>query len=252
MKKNKKVLSFLSAFILVLFIVTTASAIIIVYSGGVTDDYTDIVFWWRCEGTTLGADDYSDGDTTAESHGAVAINTDAVKIGTYGVDVPGDNDYYTFVVSNGDILPVGGAGRLSCWFYYNTWVDSSYLFYYTSSAATTDRLRIEMVSSNEILMRWVYDGTATTFSTTDANLSSGTWYYLEFEWDPSNNYMAIYVDGDLKASNTTAITALPNSGYWRIGNYNSTASDYYLDNITVSDDKDRNLYALRNLTSSPR
>ena len=50
-------------------------------------DYSDITLWWTCESNTIGANDYSAGDTSATLYDGATINASAVKYGTNGLDI---------------------------------------------------------------------------------------------------------------------------------------------------------------------
>jgi len=89
-------------------------------------DYSDITFWWRCETAdfsgTNGTLDYSAGDDVADLTSEAAINTDAVKYGTNGLDCPTNYDVARFVPSNNDIID-SSEGRIGFWLRTTTWVD---------------------------------------------------------------------------------------------------------------------------------
>lgn len=225
--------------------------------GGVTvaaaagDTYTDILFWWRCEGTTLGAGDYSAGDTTAANANTAAINTDAVKVGTNGIDADAAWDGYSFTVSSGDLINTS-LGRVGFWLKINTWVNNLVVFNTTGSGGVTARLKI--TGDDDLSFEWV-DGTNDNSTyTTGLGLSTGTWYFIEIAWDATSNYKKIFLDSsELSVSNYngTGINAFTNTEL-RVGICSASAGDIYMDNIMISNDPARNFYLLRNETASPR
>lgn len=224
------------------------------YSAG--DTYSDIVFWWTAEATTLGEDDYSAGSTTATATGSgLAINTTAAIIGTNGIYAPntGGSRHYEFAVSSNDILPA--TGRLGFWHKTVATTDNVEMVYW-STADTTSRMQLFVSGGNDLQFLWRDGGTTRTACTTNADvLSNDTAQFIEIAWD--TNYREIFVDGTsvLECTTTTAQhTGATAATRVRIGNNSTTTPTQavFLDNVAVSSDKDRSLYLLRNLTASPR
>jgi len=216
------------------------------------DDYSDITFWCGFEGTwssptyTMGDDDYSAGDTTGTANSDAVVNTDAALVGTYGLDSPSGYDKITFDVSSNDIVS-GTSGRVGCKIRINTW--EAVVYFIMAKDATNNRnFFVETYGTDELLFAWDGSGVATT---TDANLSTGTIYFIEISYDTTADEYELFVDGVSKATGSLARDAF-SPEYFYTGNNSGTNGDIHVDNYMVSNDKDRDLNALKNLTSSPR
>jgi len=215
------------------------------------DDYSDITFWWRCEGETLGADDYySGGDNTATGFSDAAINTDAVMVGTNGCDFPTSYDRYEFDISSED-LASGSAGRIGF-----------YVKFVTSTSSESGTIKIEEDSSNYVYVtihnsnllncNWRDGGTSHNY-VSSGTVSDNTATFIELEYDAAANSRILYINGTPETENTTTIATI-SPILLIVGNDPDGMSDdgIYIDNIMISNDPDRDLYALRNLTASPR
>lgn len=229
---------------------------IIVGQGGLgtsaADDYSDITFWWRCEGTTLDhpGNDYSAGDTTTVLAGIAAINTAAVKNGTNGLDCPTSASYAPFAISSNDII-VAAEGRIGFWLRVTTWVDGAYITEWRDGSGD-DRVHPQLNGTDELKFYWKDGGTErTSLISTDANLSTGTWYFVEFAWKTSTDYREIFVGGVSKGSSSATINASPDNIYFRLGNTGSTLSDLHEDHLIISNDSTRDLYALKDTDNYP-
>lgn len=216
-------------------------------SGG---DYSDIVFFWTAESTTFSADDYSGGDNTPTAIGSgLEINSDAGYIGTNGVYVPTSGGrVYSFDVDGNDIVPT--SGRLGFWYYSNDLSSTTTPIYWSIADAST-RMQFQ-ISGNDISFYWRDSGAGRTACTSNTDVVAGsTWQFIELAWDV--NYREAFVDGESVLECTTTTSSQSPTRFF-IGDEDSTsdAEPKHLDNIMVSNDKTRDLYALRNFTSSPR
>jgi len=224
-------------------------------SGG--DDYADLVLFWRCEGTTLGAGDTYGTDNTPVFESGAAINADAHYIGTNGLDLPTTSDRCYFD-NNGEYVLNGAGvsqGRFGAWARITTWKENSAFLSAEDALADniisfaqsgTDEVRL-FIKTNNIDRK--------TLITTDANLSTGTWYFVECAWDIDNDYCEIFVDGVSKISDSATNLGAFSAALTKIytGSASSAvASDFHMDNIMISTDKTRNLYLLKDLTSTPK
>ena len=93
---------------------------------------------------------------------------------------------------------------------------------------------------DELTLYWMdSNNTRTALVSVDANLTTGTWYWVEVAAKPSTDYREIWVDGVSKGS-TTASTissfAVP-VGTMYMGDFVVGASvDVHMDNIIISTD----------------
>ncbi len=235
--------------ILVLFLLGSGTS----WAGGImidsyryaSDTYSDILYFWRCEGATLGDDDYSAGDTTGTLNSSAELNTTAAHVGTNGLYVPSGNDYYSFDISNEDIFDAT-SGSIGFWWYYYTatWADYATLFHVDGA---TD-FYLATYGGSELKVYW----DTVSWTTAEASLAVANWYFIEVAYDADTDLMQVRVNGsDVLDSTAKAFSALSSPATLRWGSYNG-GYQFYLDNAMISDDATRDLYALRNNTSSPR
>jgi len=221
------------------------------FGGGSGDNYSDIVFWWRCEAAdftaTNGTDDYTAwGDTTGILTPSAAINTDAVKLGTNGLDCPTNADYIAFTVSGSgeiDELAIG------FWYYRTTFADNSVIFNLEQNV--DNKFRIYVYDTDGMHWSWE-DGnvTRTSLSIADADLDATTWYYIECKCDVSTDYREVFVDGVSKGSSSAEIgTFTPDTLH--IGNISDEANDIFIDEVRISTDKDRDFNELKTIADYP-
>jgi hypothetical protein len=231
----------------------------------VGDDYSDITFFWTCETNDLGANDYSAGDTTGGYNGNTAITTDAVKIGSKGLSAgSGDGTHNViFVVSSGDLY---GGNPLQCrvgFWLYPTGNGSQYLkpFSFGDALYGTDfgALTIQEDGGNYGLkVDWNDadgDETISIWNQTNGNLFNGTyntWYFIEIIYD--NGTVTMIRDGDTGDTAVATFTDMDSVDFatLRFATHWFGTEVMYMDNIMISSDITRDLYALRNLTESPR
>ena len=231
---------------------------------------TNITFWWRaeslqlndecvdvddpvagCTGVNTGALDYSPGDQLATVVSTAAINADAKKIGTNGLDVPQPTDYLYFSVSAEDLI-VSSESRVGFWFRYTDWADGATILTSTDNSPATT-IQLEMVDSNELRFYW-YDnyGARTNFDTDGLNLVSATWYFIEMAWKTSTDYREIFVNGNSAGSSSQTIA---DSGVALVimyfGNTTGEDSDFHMDNIMISSDSTDALYPCRDEVEWP-
>lgn len=217
-----------------------------------SDDYSDITFWWRCEAAdfsgTNGTLDYSAGDVIANLNSAAAINTDAVKYNTNGLDCPGANDRAELTVSSDDIIDADEF-RIGFWYNRTTYADYSIIIQIFQDVNNKSNLGI--YSTDGIYWEWKDGGTSrTALSIADAGLDATTWYFIEFACKVSTNYREVFVDGVSKGSSAETIgTFAPN--LFSFGIISAVASDFYFDEIKISDDSTRDFNALKDVTSYP-
>jgi len=216
------------------------------------DNYSDITFWWRCETAdfsgTNGVEDYSAGDDTATLNSSAAINTDAVKYNTNGLDCPGGEDYAEFTVSSDDIID---ADEFRIGFWYYAIVSENDGIMINIGQDFNNKIDIYIYTTDGIYWDWK-DGntTRTALSILDAGITVSTWHFIEFAGKVSTDYREVFVDGVSKGSSSETIgTFIPTT--LKIGIVNDVANDYYHDEIKISNDSTRDLNALKDITDYP-
>ena len=220
-------------------------------------DYSDILLFWRAESTTMSADDCYGTNATWSAevdYGTTEIVEAAAKVGTYGVHVAAGETSkqsgYKLVVDTEDVV-VTSAGRIGFWVKINTWVNFSGLFAVSDSG---DPIKFVMTILSDDEVRASYGGTL--LASTSANLSTATWYFIEVAYDASigdgEDYMEVFVDGSSVASSSALTLAPFTPTFVRVGNPIARSNySWYIDHFMISNDKTRNLYALRNTTACP-
>ena len=237
----------LTALLLLLCAVAAQAGVFVGFGQSSGDDYSDVVFFWTAESTTFGEDDYSAGDNTPTATGSgLAINSTAGIIGTNGIFTSTSGSrYYSLSVSSNDILP--SSGRMGFWLN-NPNTTKVTPVYFQIDSSNKGQLDIE---NNDVSVYWRYQNSTEGTCASNSDVISTGEHFIEFAW--SNGYREVFVDGAsvLNCSTTTTEQSFTEI---RFGDYDASAdtSAEYMDNIIISDDKTRNLYALRNLTESPR
>ncbi|MCK5606254.1 right-handed parallel beta-helix repeat-containing protein, partial [Candidatus Pacearchaeota archaeon] len=219
------------------------------------DDYSDITFWWRCEGTSLDANlDHSAGDTSATAVGTPALNAGAGKYGN-GLDAPAATDYYEFDSAN---IVDGNDDRIGRWIRVPTYIDTTRILSVYEDA--NNMISLVLDAPDELQLLWYYNsGFEMYLTTTDANIPTGSgeedWRYVEFAYDAGigagSDYAEIWVDGVSKASisNETLTPITPTKV--QAGIITDHAADVHADNIAISNDKTRDLNDLSTATQYP-
>lgn len=203
-------------------------------------EYDDITFFWRCEGFTLTGDDYSAGDTVADTVGDVAINTDAVKIGTNGLDIPGMNARVEFFNSAASDIISGSEGRIGFWLQINTLENNATVLYIQEDS--DDYLKVVVYNDTELLFSWKEAGVATTLVVSP---TVGVYNFYEYAWDSVSNTRTLYVNGVQEAQNTDSFVAHDfSSQTLTFGITLGYPGDKYMDNIMISSDADRDFCGL--------
>ena len=223
-----------------------------------TCDTTNVIFWWRCEDATLNGDcigagnplaccsgadagtcDYSAGDTTGTVFSGAVFNTDAVKYGTNGLDLPtlGGVVAFTPITATMD-----EQARIGMWVRLTTFTDTRRLFsiYYVGER---DYIRLKLDGTDELELTYDYNYTTRTATTTGADLATGTWYFIEAYWNTTTDTMGILVNGVSKGTYTGTVNPFTDDAdYMYIGDGSGTAQDTHIDNIIISTDSTVDLY----------
>ena len=205
--------------------------------------YSDITFWWRCEGTTFsGTDDHSAGDDTPTANSAVAINTNHPMVGANAIEVPSGGDSYSFASAS---IVDGSSGTLAFWWhsYLGEWASGQFLFRIETGSG--DYLALAMYETDRLRFYW----NGTTFTTTATYLVA-TDYFIQVAFDVTTNTVQLIVNNSADIDTTgTAISALTvDTIYW---GSEGGGADYYIDNIMVSNDFERDFYPLRATAAYP-
>jgi len=239
-------------FFLCLCAVSASADVIVVVQPGSTCDTSSVIFWWRAEEAdfsgTNGTLDYAAVDDTAALQNEAAINTDAVKIGTNGLDCPLD---YNRAIFTAQSATIDDEGRMWSWIYINTWVDNATFFILYDD--TENFAHVEMNGTDEIEFYWEDSNNArTSLITTTANLSTGTWYFLEAAWKTSTNYRELFIDGNsVGSSNDTIGSFVSPVIETDFGNEDTADADLYMDNMGISTDSTTSYYGCRDETEWP-
>lgn len=232
---------------------------------GATASYTDITYWIGFEGTwstptyTLGADDYPTGSTATASSAVVIDGTGAI-IGSNGLRNTSASDYMTATVTGNDIVNLDQS-RVGFWLRIPTdgWAAMS-VGHYTmqvygdgnnfvsvlvvGTAANDIELTVTLRSGGS------YDVSA---STTALNMVENTAYFVELILDQAGNGCTLKVNGANSEIAADAYDAVATAATQiNFGVATTPATIVHIDNLMVSNDVGRDLYALRSLTASPR
>ena len=166
-------------------------------------------FFWRMEGTTLdGTHDFTAGDSTAALNSLAAINTDAVRIGTNGLDCPTSSDHAQFDVSSGDLISQS-VGSLGFWFRLQSFTSGASLFRAHNTGTINNHIQVELSGTDDATGREIGLRIRLNLAinavlvTTDADLQLDTWYRLVVRWDEPNSDRRIEVYNDDGAARTS-------------------------------------------------
>jgi len=217
-----------------------------------------MLFFWRAEGTTLdGTHDFTAGDNTATLASAAAINTDAARFGTNGLDLPTGADNANFTITTNDIVnPAEGSAAFS--FRVTTWVAGNTLFHVRGTSAN-DTINVSMLGTDELRFR--YRSTAggvenVVLDTTAANIATATWYGVVVRWDSTADRLEIevYNSSDTlihePTPSSSAISTQADITTLSWGDVSNTgSSDIHMDAVMVSNDADETLQSYLSYTS---
>ena len=225
--------------------------------------YTDILQWINFDDGSLVGTTYTlhatkekyGNDSTGVLVNEAVINSDAGMVGTNGLDCLSTGDYISFSGANDtDCDPA--EGRYGAWITVNTWADGAKIFRVYQDA--DNYFLVEMDQNDELRWLWRDNATSRTTWIIDSTvLEDGDPHFLEFIWDTAGDTREVKIDNvsidsadanRLAAINdfAGAITSVIHGEYG-----GAAASDFYLDNIMIANDKNRNFYLLRNETEFP-
>jgi hypothetical protein len=210
------------------------------------ETYSDILLFWRAESVTLAADDYPESGTITLNPTAT-ISASAAIVGSYGVESVNGYDHATLTT----YTPGSTKGRVGFW-YSPQEAQSGTVF---SLRVDADNL-ITLFASGD--MNYRSGGTLTQAGSAYGITNVEEVYFVEFYWDTDNDIMGEYVHTDAVQDTTgrsVSLTLSPfddTSAVVLVGPRDGSGALAYIDNIIFSSDPGRDLYPLRNLTSSPR
>jgi hypothetical protein len=214
-------------------------------------------FFWRAEGTTLTADDFSASDTTATANGGVSISNTAAKVGTNGILTTNQQDYYIF--SPTSIFTIN-TGSFGVWMQYKTAIPASGndTGVNAKNSAGNDKITMSFGASEEVRITLTSSGgTQTSLTTGACNFVIDTWYFILVRWDIPNDdrFVACYnSSGALISSNEDLTTDLAASApttidELRIGNSSGHTSVVWTDNAFVSQSYSESFENFHSITS---
>jgi hypothetical protein len=225
-------------------------------------DYSDITFWLNGNGSWSDPDytmdtvttptEYSASDSVASGSGAADFNVGSKDCGTYGSDFPTEGDYFDLTTGISSIHPGSDTatfqGRIALRFYYTTWDVNMAVWraWYDSNS----RVTLTTDNSEEFQFAYKYGGTSVYCGTTDANLTSSTWYTVEVWWDANANAMGFTIDGsapglDASCTSSTLGTMSGAMANFRWGSWLEPGpADWWIGMVAVSSDKTRDFHDL--------
>lgn len=211
--------------------------------------YSDVIFYWACDSTTA---DKSAGDTSAAQQVDAAIDTTSgnYQVGTGACDFPTSYSRYDFTLNQDDLIDVD-AGRIGMWVRVDSGGNDS-IFYVTYGAGNV--LAVQTFGTNRLYLHYVAGSTGPNgVGTGDNAFSYGTWFFLEFSWNKggAGNDFELFVNGTSVATNddATGTWSKSTSGTLSAGSYHGNGMDVHIDQVIISNDPTRDLYALRETTS---
>lgn len=218
-------------------------------------------FFWRCEGTTLDAThDFTAGDTTAALNSAAAINTDAAKIGTNGLDIPSSADSAQFAVSAADLIDMNEFA-IGFWLRLVDFTDGANVVKIDNSASSNMHFRVNQTGADtatgrELDFRLRFTGGSNIgFATASADLQLNEWVFVVFRCDAALNDRRFEIynnDLTLRTANddlTTDWDVATGINQLKIGDIGGTTTDYHIDNFFIADAYDEPLQDNANITS---
>jgi hypothetical protein len=205
-------------------------------------DYSDIVFQFNCDSDTTGVSP-TRGSGTITIDGGILLNTTDKIEGTGCLDQnnAGNNNFKFDISGNFDYTN----SRIGFWF--NPQEDLTNTGWVISTTANT---------SNGFQSRPYNDGGGRlSLSYLGANSASnslfgesvGTWYYIEISF--SDTEAKMYIDGSLYQTTSAGANSFTDTSII-FGALDGNALDALYDEIRISNNKDRDLYAIRNTVIS--
>lgn len=155
-----------------------------------------------------------------------ALNKKNAVLAPYSLSFDGVNDDVT-VTDVAELDPVtNGQLTISCWINMDI-ISGDNRGIVAKREASEQSGAWSLIQSADEIMFAIYSGSGspTSFVTTTLNLLAATWYHLVITMDDSINTYKIYINGDLEASDASAITA----------NFANTSHPLYIGNSGQSE-----------------
>lgn len=211
--------------------------------------YPDVIFYWSCDSTTA---EKSSGDTTATSEVSAAIDTSTYQVGTGSCSFGGSYSRFDFTLNNDDLADME-TGRVGMWVRVTTNGSNSSIF--RASYDANNYIKLAFFNTDyRVMMDYYAGGSGMQYEDTAAGaFALNTWFFLEYSWNKgaAGNDFYMYING------TQVATLDASSGTWAksaagtltFGDIEGNGAVFRVDNIIISNDPTRDLYALRNNTS---
>jgi hypothetical protein len=204
-----------------------------------------ILFYWGAESTTA---EKSGGDTTATLYSGANIDTDFYPVGAASLELPTAYDYAAFDWSSGVIdLDKGRIG-----FYIKISVFSTNTEILNLTYDAGNYLKIYTYTGNKIRFLWATAGanSNTILTATDSVLADTT-YFIEYAYDRANDSTDVFINGVTAGTSSSDMGTgwAGNPSIVKFGNDGGVLGVYSLDQIIISNDNTKDLYAIRNNTA---
>jgi len=214
--------------------------------GGSSCVTTNVVFWWRLSSeddpagdfsATNGTDDYSVGDDVADSFTSTegsSYGNSAVYSSPWGFNVNGASDYIKFASPTSTL---DEAGKIGMWVYFNSHTTQVGFFrvYYND----TNVVQLLVNTNGTIRLGWQDNGGGWQNCDSTATISDSTWYFIEGDWNTTNDTQHVTIDGGTPKSCTESIDPFasdPTFIYFGNSSASVTDASYNLDNPIISSD----------------
>lgn len=214
--------------------------------GGST--YPDILFYWGCESTTA---EYSAGDASATAHGTTpTISNAQAAVGTNSCSLPA-NTYYDFTLNNDDIMDTD-SGKIGFYVYCTTQGGNSSLI--DARYDANNRVTLRIWDADQLYIGYIAGASGPDFVATSAGTwGASAWYFVEYSWNKggAGNDYNVLVGGTNRLANDDASGTWTKSasGALAIGDVESNGSVCFIDQVFVTNDPTRDLYAIRACTN---
>ena len=221
-------------------------------------DYSDILLWDRMEAAAQnGTYDYP-GDTTWQLGSTTMAAGGRVNNGLIAPDSGSNGDDWAREPIVNNDLASSTEGTIYVEFKLTNWVNNA-KFFAVLDESSGYSIHLQASGTDEIQLGWGENGLLDAVTTTDCNLSTGTWYLAEVNYQASSNYRKIAVyntSGSEICSTTDSSTAISgftiDAGWVYMGNPDTTAQFVFaLDNARISNIYNRNFVTLRDIDDYP-
>lgn len=211
---------------------------VVVYKAAGGADYSDIIFYDNCDSATNGHSPQK-GTGTVTNTGGILLNTSDQAAGTGCWDQNNDgSDNMNFpVASNFDYTN----SRIG--FYWNPQeaLTNAGFIIFTSPSLVSNGFKIQSDTGNE---RFTIEYAGNGTNNLGSAVSIGAWYFIELKF--SDTTMELFIDG-VSIDTRTRSNAFTDTAI-HFGTYSGNALDSLWDQVIISNDNTRDLYAIRDVT----